>query len=133
MSEPTSINSTSDQNARSRTLQAQILKLEELSHRPVDPVTLARFDDETEAMIKSLFGPTHEHLETYKYAKLGEAAVMVNLPESAQEDSAQNLPHKAIQQRRQVLEGCIADLRPAEDNEVAALSGEDKEDPPGMS
>jgi hypothetical protein len=133
MSEPTPINPTSDQNPRSNALQDQIHKLEELSHRPLDPVALARFDDETEAMIQSLFGPTHEHLETYKYAKLGEAAVMVNLPESAQEDSAQNLPSKAIQQRRQVLEGCLADLRPAEDTEVAALSGEDREDPPGMS
>jgi hypothetical protein len=133
MAEPTSINSASQENPRSHALQDQIHKLEELSHRSLDPVALARFDEETEAIIQRLFGPTHEHLETYKYAKLGEAAVMVNLPESAQEDSAQNLPRKAIQQRRQVLEGCIADLRPAEDTEVTALSGEDREDPPGMS
>ena len=133
MSELTSINSGSEPNPRADALQAQIHKLEALSHQPLDPTALARFDEETEVLIQSLFGTAHPQLETYKYAELAEAAVMVNLPESAQEDSAQNLPHKAIQQRRQVLEGCLAELRPQEQGETAALTGEDHEDPPGMS
>ena len=133
MSELTSIHSTSQPNSPAQSLKAQIQKLEGLSNPVADPALLARFDDETEALIQSLLGPGHPQLEAYKYAKLAEAAVMVNLPESAQEDSAQDLPRKAIQQRRQVLEGCIAELRPTGEIESTALSGEDHEDPPGMS
>jgi hypothetical protein len=47
----------------------------------------------------------------------------VNLPESAQEESVQDLPRKAIQQRRQVLEGCLAELRSAKETEAAGLKG----------
>jgi hypothetical protein len=133
MSEPTSIHSTTEPDSRSHALQAQIKKLESLSHRPLDASALAQFDEETETLIQSLFGIRHPQLETYKYAKLGEAAVIVNLPESAQEESAQNVPRKAIQQRRQVLEACLSELRPAEEAETSALMGEDREDPPGMS
>ena len=64
------------------------------------------------------------------YATLAEAETLVNLPESAQEQSAQDLPKKAIQQRRQVLEGIISELHDVEGNETAALTGEDHEDPP---
>src|SRR6185369_1662709 len=100
--------------------QAQIRKLEALSHEPLDPNAIARFDEETEALIQKLFGTGHPQLETYKYAKLAEAAVMVNLPESAQEASAENLPHKAIQQRRQVLEACVSEVRPEKKGERGA-------------
>jgi hypothetical protein len=133
MSEPTPNHQTPEQNAGSQALQGQIQKLEVLSHRPLDSAVLARFDDETENLIKRLLGATHPQLEAYKYAKLAEAAEMVNLPESAQEESVQDLPRKAIQQRRQVLEGCLAELRSTKETEAAALSGEDHEDPPGMS
>ena len=133
MSELTSVHPTSDPNPRSEALQGQIHKLEALSHRLPEPTALARFDEETEALIQKLFGTAHPQLETYKYAEMAEAAVIVNLPESAQEESAQNLPHKAIQQRRQVLEACLAELRPEEKGETKALAGEDREDPPGMS
>jgi hypothetical protein len=133
MSERTSTHQTPEQNAGSRALQAQIQKLEVLSHRPLDSTVLARFDDETENLIQRLLGATHPQLEAYKYAKLAEAAEMVNLPEGAQEESVQDLPRKAIQQRRQVLEGCLAELRSTNEPEAAALSGEDREDPPGMS
>jgi hypothetical protein len=32
------------------------------------------------------------------------------MPQGAQEDAAQDVPLKAIEQRRQVLEGCLAEL-----------------------
>jgi len=123
MSEPTSIHSTPESNAHTQALQAQIQKLELLSHRPLDSAVLARFDDETENLIKSFLGPLHPQMEAYKYAKLAEAAEMVNLPESAQEESAQDLPRKAIQQRRQVLEGCLAELHSTKETEAAGLKG----------
>src|SRR5205823_10376385 len=117
MPEQTSIHSMPEPNAHLQAFQAQIQKLEVLSHRPPDPAVLARFDDETENLIKSLLGPTHPQMEAYKYAKLGEAAEMVNLPEGAQEESVQDLPQKSIQQRRQVLEGCLAELRSPKETE----------------
>jgi hypothetical protein len=128
MSDHTSIHSTPKPNADAQALQAQIQKLEALSHRPPDSAVLARFDDETENLIKRLLGPRHSQLEAYKYAKLAEAAEMVNLPESAQEESVQDLPQKAIQQRRQVLEGCLAELRSTKETEAA---GKTTKIPPG--
>jgi hypothetical protein len=72
-------------------------------------------------------------LEAYRYATMAEAESVVNLPESAQEEAAQDLPKKAIQQRRQVLEGCRSEFEEVEVKEAQALAGEDHEDPPGMS
>ncbi len=86
MSEPTSIHSTPESDAHTQALQAQIQKLELLSHRPFDSAVLAR-------------------------------------PESAQEESVQDLPRKAIQQRRQVLEGCLTELRSATETEAAGPKG----------
>ena len=43
MSEPTSIHSTPESDAHTQALQAQIQKLELLSHRPLDSAVLARF------------------------------------------------------------------------------------------
>ena len=131
MSERPSIHSTPESNAQTQALLAQIQKLEVLSHRPLDSAVLARFDDETENLIKSLLGPMHPQMEAYKYAKLAEAAEMVNLPEGAQEESVQDLPRKAIQQRRQVLEGCLAELRSTKETEAAAGKGQTTKNLPG--
>lgn len=119
--------------SRSERLQSQIDKLETLSHPQLDFSKLADFDVETEQLLSQTFGETDRKLETYKYATMGEAASLVNLPEAAQEASDQDTPQKAIQQRRQVLEGCLSELREVEDKETEALAGEDHEDPPGMS
>jgi hypothetical protein len=98
-----------------------------------DPSTLADFDAETEQLIRSAYGKANDRLEAYRYATTAEAESVVNLPESAQEELAQDLPKKAIQQRRQVLEVCLSELRDEETREAAALTGEDREDPPMMS
>jgi hypothetical protein len=121
--------------SRSHRIQAQIDKLEDLCHRPsmVSPSMLADFDSETEDLLVTLFGANNRRVETYKYATMGEAETMVNMPEEAQEPMAQDIPLKSIQQRRQVLEGCLTDLDDREAREVQALTGEDHEDPPGMS
>lgn len=118
---------------RSDELRAQIEKLEHLEHRtPVQPM-LAEFDAETEDLLMKLYGEKHHYLEAYKYATLAEAEAMVNLPASAQEPLAQDRPKTAIQQRRQVLLGIVTDMGEAESREAHALTGEDREDPPGYS
>ena len=58
---------------------------------------------------------------------------MVNLPEEAQETLEVDLPKKSLQQRRQVLLGILSELEEIEDAEEDALTGEDHEDPPGIS
>jgi len=117
---------------RSDRFRSQMRKLESLA-RSSDTRLLAQFDTETETLLIETFGTASENLEAYKYAIVGEAETMINLPESAQEAAAQDVPKKAIQQRRQVLEGCLTALKEAEAKEEQVLTGEDHEDPPVMS
>jgi hypothetical protein len=126
-------NSSFSPITRTDQLHAQLQKLEALGHNRADDRELAQFDEETEQLLGRNFGPADARLEAYKYATLAEAETLVNLPESAQEQSTQDLPKKAIQQRRQVLEGIISEIKEAEVKESDALTGEDHEDPPGMS
>lgn len=118
---------------RSNRIKAQIDKLESLCHHPEAAGALADFDAETEDVLASIFGPTSRRVETYKYAIIGDAEMMVNMPEEAQEPMAQDAPLKAIQQRRQVLQACLSDFEDNEQVEMDAIAGEDHEDPPMMS
>lgn len=86
----------------------QLKKLEALRHA-VDSSALEEFDEETEQLILQKFGEATNHLEAYELAMMGEADTIVNMPQSAQEDATQDLFHMSIEQRRQVLEGCLAD------------------------
>ncbi len=93
-------------------LAEQIKKLEALRHA-ADSSALEEFDEETEQLILQRFGEDTKHWEAYELAMMGEAETIVNMPQAAQEDATQDLFHKGIQQRRQVLEGCLADLAEA--------------------
>ncbi len=117
----------------SHQLKAQIDKLAHLDHHvPVSP-NFDTFDAETESLLSRLYGEAHLYLEAYKYASLGEAEALVNLPESAQEPLTQDRAKTAIQQRRQALLGIVNDLEELESREARMLTGEDREDPPGFS
>jgi hypothetical protein len=89
---------------------AQIKKLEAFRHGQADSTGLDEFDAETEQLILRTFGVDTHLLEAYELATLGEAESIVNIPQQAQEDTAQDVPRKAIEQRRQVLEACLAEL-----------------------
>jgi len=91
----------------------QIKKLQAFRHMTVDDAALEEFDEETERLILQRFGESTSHLEAYELAMMGEAESIVNMPQAAQEDATQDLFHKGIEQRRQVLEGCLADLAEA--------------------
>ncbi len=93
-------------------LAEQLKKLDVLRHME-DSAALEEFDEETEQLILQRFGEATNHLEAYELAMMGEAETIVNMPQSAQEDATQDLFHKGIEQRRQVLEGCLADLADA--------------------
>jgi hypothetical protein len=115
---------------RSDHFREQLQKLEELGHAHADDTAWERYDAETEKLLIQTYGDSHRYVESYKYATLGEAEALVNLPESAQEPLSQDLPQKAIQQRRQLLHAVLAELENLEQVEEEALMGEDHEDPP---
>ena len=91
-------------------LIAQIKKLESFRHIEVDDAKLEDFDTETEELILKTMGKGTHLLEAYELATMGEAESIVNIPQAAQEEAAQDVPHKALEQRRQVLEACLSEL-----------------------
>jgi len=127
------INASYSQAKRSDHIRARIQKLEEFGHACRDGKAWEGFDSETEDLLAQIFGATHSYLESYKYASLGEAEAIVNMPEGGQEPPNQDIPQKAFQQRRQLLHVILADLEKLEKVEEEALTGEDHEDPPSLT
>jgi hypothetical protein len=100
---------------------------QELSQRELDS-----FDAQTQAVLTRLYGEAHQYLELYKYAALGEAEALVNLPESAQEPQSRDRFKTGLQQRRQALLGMLLEMQALEAQETKVLAGEDREDPPSV-
>lgn len=116
--------------SRTARLETQIKKLDEFMQVPEPSKELSAFDTETERLLLNLSCQDGKWLESYKYATLGEADAIVNLPESAQQAGTRDRFKKSLQQRRQVLLGCVGYLVEAEALENRVLRGEDHEDPP---
>lgn len=116
--------------SRTYRLEQQIQKLERFMQEGAVSEALHPFDDDTEQLLLNLNCQNGTWLESYKYATLGEAEAMVNLPESAQQAGVRDRFKKSLQQRRQVLLGCVGYLVEAEALENEVLRGEDREDPP---
>lgn len=127
------VNSMYHAQTRSDALKSQIEKLEGLAHHTVVNPTFDQFDAETENILIKVYGANHRYVEAYKYATVGEAEALVNLPESAQEPLTRDIPKKGLQQRRQALQGILTELQELEAQEAEVLAGEDREDPPGPS
>lgn len=129
----TEVNSMYHAQSRSDALISQIDKLESLAHHTVVDPAFDQFDADTEDILTTIYGNNHQYVESYKYATVAEAEALVNLPESAQEPQSRDMPKKGLQQRRQVLQGILTELQALEMQEADALTGEDREDPPGPS
>ena len=127
------VNSTYHAQSRSDALKSQIDKLEGLAHHTVVNPAFDQFDADTEDMLIKIYGPNHQYVESYKYATVGEAEALVNLPESAQEPLTRDIPKKGLQQRRQALQSILTELQALEAQEADTLSGEDREDSSGPS
>lgn len=112
-------------------LKQQLKKLEDLSEVSVAMDKLRQFDQETEELFQRING-TEKQMATYQMATMAEGEALLNLPESAQESQSRDLLQKSIQQRRQVLMGVIGEWESLEEKEAAVLTGEDREDPPGL-
>lgn len=116
--------------SRTYRLEQQLQKVEGLMHETAGSQELRTFDTETELLLLNLNCQNGTWLEAYKYATLGEAEAIVNLPESAQQAGVRDRLKQSLQQRRQILLGCIGYLVEAEALENEVLRGEDREDPP---
>lgn len=115
---------------RTNRLEKQLETLDKLMQSDVGSAELRLFDDETEKLLLNLNCQKGTWLETYKYATIGEAEAMVNMPESAQQVTTRDRQKKALQQRRQVLQACLGYLVEVDALEAKVLRGEDHEDPP---
>jgi CBS domain-containing protein len=92
-------------------LRQQIVQFHPFLSRKRSSVSLEDFDAASERLISRVFGEASELLEAYEYAKFGEAAGLVNLPEEAQESGARDVERESLQQRKRVLECCISTLQ----------------------
>ncbi|HXF91926.1 MAG TPA: CBS domain-containing protein [Nitrospiraceae bacterium] len=88
----------------------QLAKFQPFLSRKKLLASLDEFDATTEQLISLVFGEASDQLEAYQYAKLGEAASLVNLPEEAQEGGAEDIFRESLQQRKRVIESCISEL-----------------------
>ena len=85
----------------------QLVKFQPFLSRKRGSASLDDFDEAAEELISQVFGAASDESEAYFLAKTGESAL---LPEEAQESGTHNVERESLQQRRQVLESCLADL-----------------------
>lgn len=117
---------------RSDAIKSQLDALESMENPDLPQQELDSFDTQTQEVLGRLYGESHQYLELYKYATLGEAEALVNLPESAQEPQSRDREKKGLQQRRQALQGMLLEMQALEAQESKVLAGEDREDPPSV-
>lgn len=117
---------------RSDAIKSQLAILESMESQELSQTGLESFDTQTQEVLARLYGESHQYLELYKYAVLGEAEALVNLPESAQEPQSRDREKTSLQQRRQALLGMLLEMQALEAQETQVLAGEDREDPPSV-
>lgn len=86
------------------------------------------FDSKAEQLIREARGDTSRMVEAYAYAQLGAAAGLVNFPDEAPEggETTRDQKRESLNQRKRVLESCIAELE-ADRAVIVAQSGHDVE------
>ena len=80
-----------------------------LVSEPVGEVLLG-FDSALEDLLEDVLGSASPLLEMYEYAQVGEAAGLMNLPETGTEGASHHSQRETIRQRQRVLESAIAEL-----------------------
>jgi CBS domain-containing protein len=97
-------------------LRQQLVRFQPFLSRRLPTGSIDEFDTAAERLLTQIFGEGSDQREAYEYAKSGEAASLINLPEEAQESGARDVYRESLQQRKRVLESCISELesyRPA--------------------
>jgi CBS domain-containing protein len=129
------INETTPHSSRALSLDRSIERLRQQLAQLVPLVAdwkdhqekvLDDFDSKAEQLIREAMGDTSKMVEAYEYAQLGAAAGLVNFPDEAPEGGVTTRDHKreSLNQRKRVLESCIAELE-ADRAVVVAQSGHD--------
>ncbi len=85
----------------------QLVKFQPVLSRKRGSGSLEDFDETAEELIGQVFGAASDEAEAYFYAKTAESGL---LPEEAQESGVHDVELESLQQRRQVMESCLADL-----------------------
>jgi CBS domain-containing protein len=91
-------------------LRQQLVRFKPFLSRRSNAESLAEFDLATEQLLSAIFGEASDIVEAYEYAKVGEAASLINLPEEAQESGTQDIDRESLQQRKRVLESAVSEL-----------------------
>ncbi|MGH7231788.1 MAG: CBS domain-containing protein [Nitrospiraceae bacterium] len=91
-------------------LRQQLAQFKPFLSRRSNVGTLADFDQAAEQLLSEIFGDASDLAEAYEYAKVGEAASLINLPEEAQENGTQDVDRESLQQRKRVLESAVSEL-----------------------
>jgi CBS domain-containing protein len=89
-------------------LRQQLVRFKPFLSRRSNAESLAEFDQATEQLLSTIFGEASEI--AYEYAKVGEAASLINMPEEAQESGTQDIDRESLQQRKRVLESAVSEL-----------------------
>jgi CBS domain-containing protein len=111
-------------------LQALLMRFRPFLSRRAGSASLQKFDQEAEEALSEIFGEASEMPEAYEYAKVGEAAALINMPEEAQEAGTQDVQRESLQQRKRVLESAISELdRHRAGNAKASRRGSNPEGP----
>jgi signal-transduction protein with cAMP-binding, CBS, and nucleotidyltransferase domain len=92
-------------------LRQLLVRFQPFLSRRKNPASLDDFDAEAGELIGELFGESSELMETYEYARMGEAAALLNMQEEAQESGARDVYRESLQQRKQALESCLIALQ----------------------
>jgi predicted transcriptional regulator len=88
-------------------LRQKLSALQSVASRRKPAVSLEQFDEEAEALISQVFGSCSDQLEGYQYAKLGEVRLE---SEQDQDKAARDTDREGVQQRKLVLDSCLAQL-----------------------
>lgn len=88
----------------------QLLVRLEPGERNPPSVPLDEVDTTAEALIAQVFGEASDFLETYQFARVGEAGSLLNVQDEAQEEGAHDPDQEGVRQRQRVLESCIWEL-----------------------
>ncbi|MBM4125305.1 MAG: CBS domain-containing protein [Nitrospira sp.] len=91
-------------------LQEQLTRFQPFLSRRKTSLSLDEFDATAERLLGRIFGEVSDIVEAYEYARLGEAASLVNLPEEAQESGVHDVARESLHQRKRVLESAIVEL-----------------------
>ena len=91
-------------------LRQQLAVLKTFHVSEPSSAVLLGFDSTLEDLLEDVLGNASPILEMYEYAQVGEAAGLMNIPETGTEGTSHHSQRETIRQRQRVVESAIAEL-----------------------